>query len=61
MQDDDEDEVKMVQYLYRVLCLDNDYVHLCIQMHLAVHHVHQIRYASTPSWTQHSEACFLVT
>ena len=60
MQYDDEDVVKMVQCLYRVLCLYN-YVHLGIQMHVAVHHVHQIRYASTPSWTQHSEACFLVT
>ena len=41
MQYDDEDEVKMVQYLYRVLCLYN-YVHLGIQMHVAVHPVHQI-------------------
>ena len=41
MQNDDYDEVTMVQYLYRVLCL-YDFVHLGIQMHVAVHHVHQI-------------------
>ena len=43
MHNDDEDDVKMVRHLYRVLCLYTyDIVHLCIQMHVAVHHVHQI-------------------
>ena len=51
MQYDDEDEAKMVQYLYRVLCLYN--VHLGIQMHVAVHRVHQIsvcQYAQLDAW-----------